>query len=415
MSCTYLKPGWTKRLKIAIMYSHLKEKGGAENVILKQTELLNHSHHETLSYFAYVDKKFARRSSNPHCYVKSYFSSLLPKSKTARILLSIPLAPLTLKSLKDADVLLCHGYGPAPWIGYILKKMRRTRYVSYIHSPPRFLYLAPEDRNLWRFDDTRDLIFLLSKLGGQLLKKIDLLGVSNSDKVLVNSQFTARRVKKIYDVDPVVCYPPVDIKTYKPVAKKVVKKVKAKLGGPLVLSTGRIAAVKRWEWLIEMMPYITKSFPSATLAVTGEVSRENAAYVQQLMHLAKILGMKENIKFLGFQQLDDLIALYNAADVYVYPVPREDFGLGPVEAMACGTPAVVWNDGAGPCETVTPGKTGFRAEPYFIEDFAEKTMKAFDIDKEDMRDFAYNFVKNNYSPERHLETLENALTEAIAQ
>lgn len=409
------KQGRKGLLKIAILYSHLKEKGGAENVILKQTELLNHSHHEALSYFAYVDKKLERRTSNPHCYVKSYFSRLLPKSKTARILLSIPLAPLALKSLNEADVLLCHGYGPAPWIGYMLKKLKRKKYVSYIHSPPRFLYLAPEDRNLWRFDDTRDLIFLLSKLGGQLLRKIDLLGVSNSDKVLVNSQFTARRVKRIYGVDPVVCYPPVDVKTYRPVPKRMVRKVRAKFGGPLVLSTGRIAAVKRWEWLVEMMPYITKNFPSATLAVTGEISTENVAYVQQLMRLAKLLGVKENIKFLGFQQLNDLIALYNAADAYVYPVPREDFGLGPVEAMACGTPAVVWNDGAGPCETVTQGKTGFRAEPYFIEDFAEKTMKAFDIDKENMRDYAFDFVKNNYSPGKHLETLENALKEVVAQ
>lgn len=401
-------------MKIAILHSHLKEKGGAENVILKQTELLNHKGHETLSYFAYVDKKFLKRSSNPHCYVRSYFSPRLPQNKTARIMLSIPLAPMTLKNLKEADVLLCHGYGPAPWIGYMLKKLRHMKYVSYIHSPPRFLYLASEDRNLWRFDDTRDLIFLFSQIGGKLLMKVDYLGVYHSDKVLVNSRFTARRVERIYGVKPVVCYPPVDVETYKPVDGRIVEKVRARLGEPLILSTGRIAAVKRWEWLVEMMPYITKRFPSATLAVTGEISRENAAYVQQLMHLARVLGVKENIKFLGFQQLDELVALYNAADVYVYPVPREDFGLGPVEAMACGTPAVVWDDGAGPCETVIPGKTGFRAEPYVIEDFAEKTMKAFDIDKNAMRGFAYDFVKSNFSPEQHLETLENALEQVAS-
>jgi glycosyltransferase involved in cell wall biosynthesis len=399
---------------VAILYSHLKEKGGAENVILKQVEMLNHKGYETLSYFAYVDKKLAKRSSNPHCYVKSYFNPPLPQSKTARILLSIPLAPLTLKSFRDVDVLLCHGYGPAPWIGYMLKKLRKMKYVSYIHSPPRFLYLAPEDRNLWRFDDTRDLIFLLSKVGGQLLKKIDYLGVSNSDKVLVNSRFTAHRIRKIYGVEPVVCYPPVDVETYRPVEGKIVKNVRAKLGMPLILSTGRIAAVKRWEWLVEMMPYITKNFPSATLAVTGEISKENAAYVQQLMHLAKILGVKDRIRFLGFQQLEELVALYNAADVYVYPVPREDFGLGPVEAMACGTPAVVWDDGAGPCETVISGKTGFRAEPYLIEDFAEKTMKAFDMDKSAMRGFACDFVKSNFSPERHFRTLISALEDVAS-
>ena len=357
-------------MKIAILYSHLKERGGAENVILKQIDLLHSQGHNTFSYFAYVDKKFIKPASNPHCYIKSYFHSPLPKNKTARILLSIPLSPLTLESLKDVDVLLCHGYDPAPWIGYTLKKLRHMKYVSYIHSPPRFLYLAPEDRNLWRFDDTRDLIFLLSKIGGQLLKKLDYLGVFNSDKVLVNSLFTARRVKAIYGIKPAVCYPPCDVETFKPLDGKIVKKVRARFGRPLILSTGRLAAVKRWEWLIEMMPYITKSFPSATLAVTGEISKENSAYAQQLMHLAKILGVKENVKLLGFQPLDELVALYNAADVYVYAVPREDFGLGPIEAMACGTPAVVWNDGAGPCETVMPGKTGFRAEPYCIENFA---------------------------------------------
>jgi glycosyltransferase involved in cell wall biosynthesis len=401
-------------LNVAILYSHLKEKGGAENVILKQIDLLHSRGHNTFSYFAYVDRRFIKPSSNPHCYIKSYFHSPLPENKTARILLSIPLSPLTLKSFKDTDVLLCHGYGPAPWIGYTLKRLRRIKYVSYIHSPPRFLYLAPEDRNLWRFDDTRDLIFLLSRVGGQVLKKLDYLGVYNSDKVLVNSLFTARRIKAIYGIDPTVCYPPCDVETFKPLSKKITKKTRVKFGWPLILSTGRIAAVKRWEWLMEMMPYITKNFPSATLAVTGEISKENSAYAQQLMHLASILGVKENIKFLGFQPLSELIALYNAADVYVYAVPREDFGLGPIEAMACGTPAVVWNDGAGPCETVISGKTGFRAEPYCIEDLAEKTMKTLDIDKDEIRDFTCNFVKSNFSPEKHLETLENALQEVAS-
>ncbi|MGQ9565161.1 MAG: glycosyltransferase family 4 protein [Candidatus Bathyarchaeales archaeon] len=401
-------------MKIAILYSHLKEKGGAENVIFKQIELLHNRGHDTLSYFAYVDKKFIKPSSNPHCYVRSFFHSCIPQNKTTRILLSIPLAPLTLETLKDADVLLCHGYGPAPWVGYTLKKLKRLKYVSYIHSPPRFLYLTPEDRHLWRFDNTRDLIFLLSKVGGRLLKKLDYLGVFHSDKVLVNSQFTARRVKAIYDVEPIVCYPPVDMKIFKPINSKIVKKIRIKLGWPIILSTGRLAAVKRWEWLVEMMPYITKNFPSATLVVTGEISQENAAYAQQLTRLATILGVKENIKFLGFQPLNDLVALYNAADVYVYPVPNEDFGLGPIEAMACGTPAVVWDDGAGPCETVIPGKTGFRATPYCIEDFAEKTMKTLDINRELMRNFVYDFVKNTFSPEKHLKTLENTLEEVAS-
>lgn len=396
-------------MKIGILYSHLKEQGGAESVILKQLELLHHNGHSVRCYFAYVDKKLVKTASNPHCFTQSYFSSPIPNNHIMRIILSIPFAPLTLNSLKQIDVLLCHGYGPAPWIGYNLKKLKKKKYVSYIHSPPRFLYLSPKERSLWRFDDTRDLIYWLSRLSGSILKQLDHLSILNSDRVIANSYFTAKRVKAIYAIKPIVCYPPVDIHTFKPLKKEEIHKTRSKFSWPLILSTGRLAAIKRWEWLIQMMPHITRTFPSTTLAFTGEVTKENINYVQKLLKLANVLGVSKNIRFLGFQPLEKLVELYNAADVYVYPVPREDFGLGPVEAMACGTPAVVWDDGAGPCETVISGKTGFRAEPYDIGDFAEKTLKAIDIGKDSMRSFAYNYVKENFSCEKHLHSLETVL------
>jgi len=396
-------------LRVAILYSHLKEWGGAENVILKQAELLRGNGYNVKSYFAYVDKQLAKAHSNPHPLVESYFDSPIPDNKIMRIILSIPLAPLTIKAFRSVDVLLCHGYGPAPWIGYVLKKIRGMRYISYIHSPPRFLFLDSEARKLWRFDSIRDVIYLLNKAVGPILKEIDFLGVLNSDRVLVNSFFTARRVKEIYGLEPTVCYPPVDTNMFKPQDDETIRRMRSDFGWPLILSTGRIAAVKRWEWLIEMMTHVVKVFPSATLAVTGEITEENIEYVQKLIKLAEFLGVRKSVRFLGFRAANELVRLYNVADVYAYAVPGEDFGLGPVEAMACGTPAVVWDDGAGPCETVIDGKTGFRAKPYNIEDFAESTMKALDVNKMEMRDFASKFVRENFSCESHFKSLDQVL------
>lgn len=37
----------------------------------------------------------------------------------------------------------------------------------------------------------------------------------------------------------------------------------------------------------------------------------------------------------------DLAELVASADLFVHPNPREPFGIGPLEAMACGTPVVV--------------------------------------------------------------------------
>jgi glycosyltransferase involved in cell wall biosynthesis len=400
-------------LKIAILYSHLKELGGAERVILKQVELFRKKGHHAECLFAYVDKNLRRETRNPHCYTKSFFKLLIPNNPAIRIISSIPLAPLALPTLRREGVLLCHGYGPAPWIGYLNKKFNGTRYISYIHSPPRFLYLNEEERALWRFNDVREIIFKLGKVAGPLLKELDYLGVVNSDAVLANSHFTARRIRVIYGITAKVCYPPVDIETFKILDKNLIEETCRGFGWPLILSTGRIVAVKRWEWLLEIMSYIVKDFPSATLAITGEISRENSQYVEKLLKIARNLGVNDNVKFLGFKPQNELVRLYNAADVYAYSVPKEDFGLGPVEAMACGTPAVVWNDSGGPCETVFDGKTGYRAEPYNIEDFAEKVSKIVDVGKDKFSAAARSFVEENFSCDRHLEILEDTLQKIV--
>jgi glycosyltransferase involved in cell wall biosynthesis len=400
---------WGAPLKIAILYSHLKEFGGAERVILKQVDLFHKKGYAAECFFAYVDKNMHRESTNPHCYTKSFFSPLIPNNPTVRIILSIPFAPLTLPIFGKEDVLICHGYGPAPWIGYLNKKFRGLKYVSYIHSPPRFLYLNHGERALWRFNDVREIIFKLSKVASVFLRELDYLSVVNSDVVLANSYFTANRIKNIYRVSAKVCYPPVDIETFRILNEKTVRKVREDFGWPFILSTGRIVAVKRWEWLLEIMSHVVKDFPSATLAVTGEISEENANYIRELVKLAKKLKINGNVKFLGFKSQEELVRLYNAADVYVYSVPREDFGLGPVEAMACGTPSVVWNDGGGPCETVIDGETGFRAKPYDIEDFAEKTLKAVDMKKTEISKTTRNFVEENFSCRKHMEILEETI------
>ena len=162
-----------------------------------------------------------------------------------------------------------------------------------------------------------------------------------------------------------------------------------------------------------MIKHVKEEYPSAMLAIVGEISDENRRYVENLKYLTKRMGLLRNVKFLGYKSLKELIKLYNAADVYVYQAPREDFGLGPVEAMACGTPVVAWNDNAGPSETVIDGKTGFKALPYNIYDFAEKVKRLISIGKECLRDKLVSFVCKNFSAENHLKMLIHVLNNVV--
>jgi len=399
-------------LKLAILYSHLREFGGVERIVLKQAELLRSRGHEATCRFAYIDRKRFGKYVGDHETVQSYFNLPIPNNETLRVILSIPLAPLASAVFEGVDLLICHGYGPAPWIGYNTKLIRRIDYISYVHSVPRFLYLEPEERRLWRQDPTRRRIFALGKLSLPLITKIDQIDILNSKHILANSLYTADQIRKIYGCKASVCYPFVDTNLFKPIHDEGLLReisTKYRLSKPIILSTGRIIPLRRLEWLVDALKYITTAFPSATLVITGEVSVNNANYVRALIRRAYSLGVHENVRFLGIVSNAELVKLYNAAKVYAHPCPHEAFGLSPVEAMACGTPAVVWDDGGGPCETVINGKTGFRAKPYDVEDFAEKIMKAFDMDKLKVSKFSSDFVQKNFSCEKHLELLEKTV------
>src|SRR5205085_8971460 len=59
-------------------------------------------------------------------------------------------------------------------------------------------------------------------------------------------------------------------------------------------------------------------------------------------------GYAGSFVFTGYVPDEDLVALYNAADLFVYPSIFEGFGLPPLEAMACGTPVVTSNTSSFP-------------------------------------------------------------------
>jgi glycosyltransferase involved in cell wall biosynthesis len=58
------------------------------------------------------------------------------------------------------------------------------------------------------------------------------------------------------------------------------------------------------------------------------------------------LGLAGVVRFLGYVPIEDLVALYNLAEVLAFPSLYEGFGLPVVEAMACGTPVVTSSSGA---------------------------------------------------------------------
>ncbi|MFH1526689.1 MAG: glycosyltransferase family 1 protein, partial [Bacteroidota bacterium] len=80
------------------------------------------------------------------------------------------------------------------------------------------------------------------------------------------------------------------------------------------------------------------------------------------------LDLKKRIIFTGYVSEEEMLYLYNCAELFVYPSFYEGFGLPPLEAMACGVPVITSNTSSLP-EVV--GDAGVLINPYDIDQLSE--------------------------------------------
>lgn len=113
-----------------------------------------------------------------------------------------------------------------------------------------------------------------------------------------------------------------------------------RLPNNFILFVSTVEPRKNLPMLLRAFKRLRDNYKSnAVLAVAG-----NRGWLfEQVDQVLAELNLEDAVRFLGGVPNEELVYLYNAAKLFVFPSFYEGFGLPPLEAMACGTPVIVSN------------------------------------------------------------------------
>jgi glycosyltransferase involved in cell wall biosynthesis len=163
--------------------------------------------------------------------------------------------------------------------------------------------------------------------------------VQTAAKIVTGSEFSRAAIARVYGVngDDIAVVPNAASPIFRPIAPEVASaRVLARFGmaAPFLLTVGDLQPRKNQIGLIQAFGEAVRSTPGIAhdLLIVGK----DTWFGPQVRAAARESGAADRIHFTGFVSDEELLDLYNACDVFVFPSFYEGFGLPVLEAMACG-------------------------------------------------------------------------------
>jgi len=220
------------------------------------------------------------------------------------------------------------------------------RKILYVHTPARYVWEPDLDARGGGHT---------ARAASPLLRAIDRRKAAEAHTVIANSEYVARRIERTWSRSAQVIHPPVEVGSIAAVADwrtcldgAEAARIEA-LPATFVLGASRFVRYKRLDLVIA-------AGEAADLPVVLAGGGPEEGRLRSLAARARV-----PVHVVGDPSDALLYSLYQRALVFVFP-PVEDFGMMPVEAMACGTPVVVNAEG-GARETLAGRSVGAIADP----------------------------------------------------
>lgn len=329
-------------MKVAIVHDWLTAKGGAEKCLEEFLRLFPDA-----DLFCVVDfLPEADRGFLQGRVPQTSFIQRLPRARE-KYRTYLPLMPLAIEQfdLAGYDLVISSSYAVAK--GVITGPDQL--HISYTHSPIRYawdlqgIYLRQSSLD-------RGVKSAIARLVLHYLRMWDTRTGPGVDHYVSNSRYVARRIAKLYRREATTIHPPVDVERFVPGTQR----------DDFYLTVSRMVPYK-------CMPMIAEAFrqlPDRRLVVIGDGP--------DMENVQRLAG--PNVEILG-RQPDDVVRDHmQRAKAFIFAA-EEDFGIVPIEAQACGTPAIAYGRG-GATETVIAAQGEGRTGVFFHEQSADAIARA---------------------------------------
>ena len=324
-------------MKVALVHDWLVNYGGAEDVVSAILEIYPDADIYTLVH----DKKKMKGRFEGNKIFTSRLQKIPFATRLYTKLLNFMPAAFEAFDFSGYDLVICSSSSCAK--GVITPPS--TAQIAYIHTPMRYAW------DLF-FDYQRRSGFLTRFFMNRWMPQIrlwDYASAQRLDALVANSKYIARRIKKFWNREAQVIYPPVNVGYFVPAAKTQRE--------DFYVFFSRLVPYKRADIAIDACAALGKK-----LVVIGGGSE-----AKKLQERAK--GMA-NISFTGRISDEKVREFLQKCKALIF-CAEEDFGIIPVQSQACGTPVIAYGKG-GATESVLENKTGV----FFSEQSAQSCAAA---------------------------------------
>lgn len=344
-------------MKIAIVHEWFVEYAGSERVVEQLLQL-----YPDADLFAVID--FMPEHLRKHILYKKPTTSFIQKLPFAHKHYRnyLALMPLAIEQLDVSgyDVVISSSHAVAKGIITHAGQV----HICYCHSPIRYAWDLYH-QYLRESGLKSGIKGFVAKSMLHYVRMWDYTTANRPDHYIANSSYIARRIKKVYNREATVIYPPVDVDSF---TERETKE-------EFYLTASRLVPYKKVDLIVEA--FATQ--PDKKLIVIGD-----GPDFKKIKEKAP-----SNIVMMGYQPFQVLKDHMQRAKAFIFAA-EEDFGIIPVEAQACGTPVVAYGKG-GACETVLDNCTGV----LFEEQTVPSLLKALERLESEYPKFAPATIRRN--------------------